>query len=506
MNMFNNNVTKKLQTIILLCCFIFIFLNECYSQSTDKIHITLINSKVDELKSSFHLKNAAWSICVKKCKSDEYLFEYNSNIGLIPASVMKLVTTAAGLSILGPYFKYETKLQYSGYIDSTGILHGNLFIKGGGDPSFCSSFDKSTSRNVIFNKFYEALYKKGIKKINGSIVGDESIFNWNRIPGSWGWEDIGNYYGAGTCGLSYNNNQYKIFFDAGKTLNDAATLIKTEPEMRGITFINKVTTAGKYSGDKVIILCSPWSDTCWLTGSVPLGSKSFMVKGAMPDPAFLFAKDFNYFLIQKGININKYPTTSRIIEINNNIDTTARQNISSVFSPPFYLIINYINDKSDNTYAESVANICGLKNNTNTDTKKGTNAITDFWLSKNIDLQGFNMEDGSGLSRKNYITTRQLTSMLAYYVNEPTYKYFYNSLHVAGKHAVLRNMFTGTYAENNLRGKTGTMDRISSLAGYVTNKKGDLLAYSIIINNYNGKPKDARKIIEELLILIAGTE
>jgi len=482
-----------------------IFSTTLESQTPGELQLVKLKERVEVLNTLPILKNAAWGFSAVDVAGSEIIFEHNGKIGLIPASALKAVTTAAALSILGENFRFNTVLQYSGNVDSVGTLKGNLFIKGGGDPSFCSDIIKETSSENVFSLFLDAINKTGIKRIEGNIIGDESVFEWNRVPGSWAWEDVGNYYGAGPCGLSFNNNQYKIFFNPGGVINSNADFLGIKPVIPGLSFVNKVTTASSGSGDQVVVFCSPWSDTCYLTGTVPLGKKNFEVKGAIPDPAYACAVIFTNYLKDKGFEISGMPTTSRIIDFYGDADTSKRYDIMTITSPDMSTIINHINTKSDNTYSEALLNMCGLKTFNKGNTKSGVKAITAFWKGKGVNTDGFSMDDGSGLSRKNYINTSQLAGMLAVYKKEKSYLTFYNSLSVAGKNGTVRNMFKGTFAENNLRAKSGTMSGIRSYVGYLRNQSGKDLAFAVIVNNYNGTPKDIRVILEEILILLAGT-
>src|SRR3989344_4218230 len=191
--------------------FIFSFLSNGFAQKSK------LNAEIETLKKDKALQHATWSICVMNTKKDTAIAEYNSHVSVVPASTLKIVTTAAALSILGSDFIFETQILYDGVFDSTsGILKGNIYIKGGGDPTLGSEYfkDKKDSLTVI-EKWAIILKAKGIKKIEGAIIGDASIFEDNMIPAQWIWADMGNYFGAGACGLTYNDNKYKIFYKSG---------------------------------------------------------------------------------------------------------------------------------------------------------------------------------------------------------------------------------------------------------------------------------------------------
>jgi len=169
-------------------------------------------------------------------------------------------------------------------------------------------------------------------------------------------------------------------------------------------------------------------------------------------------------------------------------------------------IIKQANLRSINSYAEACVKILANKKFKKGTTEDGIRVIRNFWSQKGIDLDGMLMKDGSGLSRVNRITTDQISKMLCVFTNDITYQYFYKSLSVAGSSGSLMNLFKGTYAENNLRAKSGYMKNIRAYAGYVTNKNNEQLAFAIIVNNYNSSAFQMKKKLEKLMILIAEME
>src|ERR1019366_3057410 len=165
----------------------------------------------------------------------------NSNISLVPASTLKIVTTSAALTLLGNDFKFETKLQYDGIFDTlTGTINGNLYIVGGGDPTLESEYFKDEKDSLTTtDRWAELLKKKGIKKITGAVIGDASVFDDNVIPPQWIWADIGNYFGAGACGLTYHDNKYTLYFKSGAT-GSKAIIKKTMPFIDSLKMVNTV--------------------------------------------------------------------------------------------------------------------------------------------------------------------------------------------------------------------------------------------------------------------------
>ena len=490
------------------CIFLLLFFSWLFLEAQNNNDpLNLLNNEIELLKKDPCLKNASWSVMVSETATGKQLCGYNVDMVLEPASVMKIVTTGAALSLLGSSFVFETRLEYSGTIDPEGNLIGNLYITGGGDPTIGSKrFDGAVSTDSIFYEFYRALKQNNIRHIKGSVVADASFFEENPAAGSWLWEDIGNYYASGAYGLNINENSYRIYFDAGVDLGSPALLNIKDPELNEMEFINNVKTGKAGSGDNVIIYGSPYTNVRMLEGTVPVGKTNFDVDGSLTDPPAYFAKLFSEYIYNKGIIADSATKTNRKIKWEGKTDSVKRKILALHKSPELKEIVVPTNTKSVNLFAEAILKTIGrIKKDKGSETA-GVEAVKNFWASKNIDLKGFEMEDGCGLSRKNKISTRQLCEMLKILTKEKAYTDFSQSLPLAGKTGGMAAMLKGTIAENNLRAKTGNMDKIKSYAGYVKNISGKNLCFALVFNNYTCSNSELKPKIEKLLLLIAQTK
>lgn len=476
-----------------------------------------LKAEIENLKKDPDLKHASWSVYVMNTKKDSALIEYNSNLSLIPASTLKIVTTGAALSILGSDFVFQTKIQYDGIFDSlTGTIKGNLYILGGGDPSLESEYfkDKKDSLTTV-EKWAKILKGKGIKKIEGAVIGDAGIFEDNMIPGQWIWSDIGNYFGAGASGLSYHDNKYTIYFNSGAT-NTNTLINKIEPAIEGLNIINHVTAGG--NDDNAFIYGSPYSYYRAAQGTIPANKNNYEVEGSIPDPALFCVTELEKALKNIGIQVSKKATTIRAEKDDNAIheksamtknivyDPTKRNILYIHFSPSLDKIVYWTNLKSNNMYAEHLLKYICYKKTGYGSENKGTEIITEFWKNKGVDVNGFFMNDGCGLARANVITTKTEAQILWLLSKDKNYNAFYNSLPVAGKSGSLAGLCEGSCAENNLHAKSGYITRARGYAGYVKNKKGEMLCFSLIANNYECSPTQMKKKLEKILVAIAEIE
>ncbi len=491
------------------CCVVFLYHIIIGSFLLMPVHVSCqtesaLASEIKLLQNDEVLKQASWSVYVKEIDSGKVLAAYNSDIVLEPASVLKIVTTGAALSMLGSDFTFETQLEYSGNIDAKGTLHGNLYVKGGGDPTIGSDrFGKTCSTDSVFNEFLKALKKNNIRHIDGKIVADASFFPDNPMAYSWGWEDIGNYYASGAWGINIDENQYTLYFDAGKKVGEKARLTKVEPEMEGVDFVNQITTGKSGSGDNVVILGAPYTNMRLLEGTVPLGRTNFDVEGSLPDPPELFIKAFAKYLTINGIMADSLSATFREMQWIGKIDTNIRKTIYTHHSPSLSEIVAHTNTKSINLFAEAILKIMGKIKNNEGSMSAGTEAVKDYWSKKGVDLAGFEMHDGCGLSRKNKISTRQLGDILSLIFKDKSFQDFEKSLPVAGVSGGMATMLKGSIAAKNLKAKTGNMEKIKSYAGYVKNAGGKNIAFAIIVNNYNCTNAVLKQKLEKLMLVIA---
>jgi len=399
-------------------------------------------------------EHASVSVYAVDAESGEVLFEENSEKSLCPASCIKIITTAAALSLLGPEARFQTDLEYDGSIDEKGVLRGNLYICGGGDPCLGSErIAPSLSWEKQIDAWAQAIQKLGIRSIEGQVIGDASQWESAMAAPSWLWEDLGNYYGAGASALSFHENAYSLVFRAGSKIGEKADVVRTDPPMPNLLLHNEVKTGPAGSGDRASVYGSEFSAAQYIRGTIPLDAREFSIKGAIPDPASCCAHLLADALASKGVFISQ-----KILP-----QSRQRTIFHTTKSPPLKEIVHWTNQKSINLYAEHLLKKIGQAVFHEGSTAAGTKAVTEFWRSQNIDLAGFNMADGSGLSRKNLITAKQLVAVLLKMKKTDAFPIFFQSL---------------PQKNDAVRAKSGAMSMVRAYAGY----SGDTI-FAIIVNN-----------------------
>ena len=456
--------------IILLACF------NLYTFSQEKPSETF--------HADLSLANASVSLCVADAEKGNVLIDYNSGISLAPASVMKIITSAAALELLGADYTFKTRIGYTGTFNKRwGRLKGNIIIIGGGDPALGSKYFPDHYKDFIPN-WVEEIKKLGIKRIKGRVITDDSYYDFIPVPGKWLWEDTGNYYGSGAYGLSVFDNTYEIHFT---TFSDSThPVIRETIPIECTTDLSNLLIA-KDTTDAAYIFASPYSATGFIAGSIPVNQLDFVLKASISDPPLLLARMVTDKLKKAGIKISGTPATMRTEK---NYKAEKFIPVAEISSPDLAEIIEVLNHESVNLFAEHLIKGIGKKFKNDGSTASGAEVIIEFLKNSGIDTNGMFIEDGSGLSPLNAINTRELVHLLVYMKNRGKYfPEYYSSLPDAGKEGTLKNYFKDPVFDSRLKAKSGSMTRVRSFAGYFTTKSGKKMVFSIIINNFSGPSK-----------------
>lgn len=463
---------KHLQLIIGLIFIGFISMAQSVS---DKLAMAM-----QQLENDTALKHASLSLYVVESKTHKVVSDYNSQLGLAPASCQKIITSVTAFELLDKNYQYKTELGYDGFI-SNGILRGNLYIVGSGDPTLASWRYNTTKDSFIIANWIQAIKEIGIKSIDGNVFFDGKKFSYQSLPGGWIWDDIGNYYGAGTWGLNWHENQYDIVLQPGDNEGDEAIILKTKPELQKVFLKPNIMTGKKGSGDNGYIYLSPYSNTGFVEGTVPAGEKTFTISGALPNPVWQIQKAF-----EDALRIEKISFKSMIdLAMIDNDDTKRHPSIiiNTHYSPTLDSINYWFLKKSINLYGEAILKTIAFEKTGIGSTDKGVDIVRKFWQDRGIDKSAIKVIDGSGLSPQNRITTGVLVNVLQYAKDKKWFPIFYNALPVY----------------NNMKLKSGTIGGTKSFAGYHTSKAGVDYTVAIIVNNFDGS---ASAVVKKLFAVL----
>ncbi len=448
------------------------------------------------------LEQASWSVYIRDVTSGTDILSHNADMLLVPASTQKLLTTATALMMLGSDYRFETHLEHDGEIDRQGVLNGNIYIMGGGDPSFgATQVHDSLALEHVFIQWQEALQYAGIKEISGHIIADASLFDDEMVPRRYLWEDVGNYFGAGASGLSVHENEYTVFFDGADAVGGAATVLYTQPFIPSMELVNEVLTGPAGSGDQVYIYGGPFMAERRLTGTVPLRAKSFPVRGSLHDPPQYVADELILFLRNEaGIPVKGIASTIRNAPDDGIIPSAERRTLHTWHSPSLFDIVYRTNLASVNSYAEHLIKILGHNYSGEGSYRAGLTAINELWESrKALTMPLSFLQDGSGLSPANRLSARQLMEVMQELSGDPSFGVLLYSLPLAGYSGSLAPHLRGRLSEGRLRAKSGFMSHVMGYAGYTPMQNGNLAAFVILINHYEGTPAGMRQAILHLM-------
>ncbi|MEP6617201.1 MAG: D-alanyl-D-alanine carboxypeptidase/D-alanyl-D-alanine-endopeptidase [Ginsengibacter sp.] len=441
-----------------------------------------LGEAMKKLEADSQFRHSIISLLVVDGKTGKNIYDKNSDIGLAPASCLKIVTAITAFELLGKEYRYHTNIGYDGSIDSS-VLNGNIYIIGSGDPTLGSWRYPATKEQVLLTEFKKAVLLKGIRKINGLVLGVDKIWGTQTTPDGWIWQDIGNYYGAGASGLNWRENQFDLVLKSTGKLNAPVEIIGTNPKfLPALHLINEVTSAQKGTGDNTYIYLAPLSDIGYIRGTIPVNEDSFIVSGALPDAGRLLAAT-----VYKDLSGGKPYPDNTVNYLKNKSKWSGSYKIFYTHtSPPLDSIMFWFLKRSINLYGEAIIKTLGFEKNHAGITDTGVSVIRKFWSEKGIDEAALRMIDGSGLSPANRVTTFSLVTALQFAKQRIWFPSFYYDLPEI----------------NNIKMKDGYINGVRSYSGYVNNLHGDQYIFSFIVNNFNGNPSAVREKMWKVLDLL----
>jgi len=429
-----------------------------------------------------NLQHAVTSLTVLNANTGALVFSKQDNIGLATASTLKTITSAAAYYILGADYVYETKLLYTGSINN-GVLDGDIVIKGSGDPSLGSDRFDTTKGTVLLAKWTDAIRQAGIKKINGSIIGDDLLFDGQTAGPRWIWQDMGSYYGAGVSGLNWRENLVDAQIRPGDKVGAATSLQSTTPNISYLKLVNESTTGVAGSGDKIYPYSAPYSSIIYLRGTYGIDLKK-PVQLALPDAGYDAALRLQLALENKGIAVQQPATTAKLLNISGKDKLEEGQLLWSHTSPKLADLVYWFNQESINLYGEALLKTMALKQHKETETEKAALLLRDFWVNKlGLAKGAIRIYDGSGLSPEDRVTTMAMARILWSIKKEPWFDSYYKSIPVY----------------NGMKMKSGTIGGVLGYAGYQKAADGTELVFSLLINNYEGTAYRMRQQMFKLL-------
>ncbi len=464
-----------------------------------------LQSSIRQRLFSPEVRRGRVGIKVVSLNSGKVVFENDSEKYYMPASNMKNFTVATAMERLTPAFKFVTNISSTNVPNADGVIKGNLRITGRGDISLSTSFDPAFPGKMdhyrAIDQVVEKIVAAGVKRVEGDLIGDESYFQGFAIPDSWEWDDLHTYYGTEISALPLNDNVIDIIVRPGSSGGQCS--VSAIPATSLVRFVNGCVTMG--GAETVRISKRINQNLIDVTGSMPPGAKEQRVSISFSHVAELFIELLRQRLTAKGIVVTGQ---NRVTNVRGEIPAQASINLGYIESPPFSVIAVKTMKPSQNMYTETIlwtlGEEIGRKNGgSGNSSHLGVGVVKAFLRQIGVPDDGIVQWDGSGLSRHNLITPSAVVTLYTYMAKQSKYSQAWrDSLTIGGVDGTLRNRFKGTAAQGNMRGKTGTIDQVSALSGYVTTAGGDQLVVSLVVN---GVPTVGSRVslIDEIVVKLA---
>jgi len=440
--------------------------------------------EIDALLERRQAGDAFWGVYVYDVNADEVLYSRNADRGFLPASNQKLLTTAAALDLLGSTHRYETTLHFDGTAEDS-VMRGDLVLKGSGDPTFGSTEIRGEDP---FRTWATRLADMGVERIEGRLIGDDRAFHGPPYPEGWTIQYLtrqkGRRMGVSASALSYRDNV--VLLSVEPTQPGAPPTVSVRPE--GVVSLdNRAETSSRWRGSTLVVDRTFSTNEIVLTGSV---GRSYNGGVAVPvsDPTPFALNSFANHL--EAVGIETALTHARIDTLAN--PPSPGDPLFVQLSPPLGEITSMINKESNNFYAEQVFRSYGWGGSS-----RGAVRRTETFLrTAGIDTRGLQISDGSGLSRKNLLTPRAMGELLTYMMDHPDADAFLSSLPRGGER---NTTLASRLYQTDVQAKTGSMEFVRALSGYVEEPDGSRVAFVVFANNYTGPSYQVTQTIDDIV-------
>jgi D-alanyl-D-alanine carboxypeptidase/D-alanyl-D-alanine-endopeptidase (penicillin-binding protein 4) len=424
------------------------------------------------------IDHTTWSIAVRSLKHDDTLFTLNPNRMQTPASNMKLVTAAVAAEKLGWDYRYTTKIYATGPL-SNGDLDGDLVIVSNGDPTINP---RHPDRWGAFDAWAKQLYAKGIRRVGGQLIGDDSAFAEPGWGVGWAWDDIVVGYGAAVGALQYNENAVELLIGPGLEAGGRA-IISVSPPGSGIILDHAVTTVAEGQPSRVSLDRIPGSNILRVSGQVAIGSPAIHEEAAVPNPTILYLNALREALARNGIFVGGNPLD--IDDARVKPDVAKATLLLEDLSAPLSEIIDANLKWSLNEYSETMLlSLAPTRGEATFDA--GLTVLRDTLAKWGVAPETYVARDGSGLSRNDYLSADVLTRLLTTVWREPRLiDPFKSALPQAGVSGTIANQLKDTIGSGRVWAKTGSMSNVRSLSGYLMTLDDEPIVFSFMATGFH---------------------
>ena len=439
---------------------------------------------------------ALWGVAIAD-PNGRVVFERNGDRLFIPASNTKLVVSAVAAALLPPDLRFRTSVYAGGPVEG-GVVHGDLVLYGRGDPTLSGRYYDSVS--VPFDTMADSLRARGITRGAGDLVGDASYFDSVLVHPSWEGYDLNWWYAAPVTALGFNDNS--VDFRITPAAPGSPPTITFQPDLGVVQFTNRARTVPADSERTLDFYRLPGTNVVWAEGNVEADARPWTEYFAIFDAPAWAATAFRRSLERRGIAVEGRVRTT----FDSTADAAARgaPPLAEHRSRPLPDILRPILESSQNWFADLLLKTLGREFRGRGSFAAGIDVERRFLIdSLRVDSTQFAVVDGSGLSSSNLVTPRAFVQLLRRMHEHPRAQPFLEGLPVAGRSGTLRFRFRDTPLEGRVRAKTGSINRVNTLAGYLELADGRIWTFSIQLNHHTGTTRDALRRIDAIVAELA---
>ncbi|MCS7301933.1 MAG: D-alanyl-D-alanine carboxypeptidase/D-alanyl-D-alanine-endopeptidase [Candidatus Kapabacteria bacterium] len=461
-----------------------------------------LHADLDALLKNRDLASAFIGVCILSTETGEFLYRFNDTKAFVPASLVKLITTAAAFELLGPDFRFTTRVYLDGRLRQGGDFEGNIIIRGSGDPSWSEAF--GTWPDSVFAQWCTGLDSLGITTVRGNIIADDSYFDAVRYGPGWMWDDFGMPYSPPISALAAHDNCMRLQLQPG-TVPGAPVSVRVLRGSSHARINSELITAPSDALVDVVPVREYGTGTIELIGSVPLANDTATgavdIEVPVDNPAAYVGALFREFLNRRGIRVRGSVLTAS--EWGEPIPYNRLPVVGGYTSLPLRTLVTVMNHTSHNLCAEMLLKTIGKESSGSGSFESGIEYIRSMIQRNGLPSDDIQLSDGSGLSRLNLCTPVFFARLLWYLWRSRWRNDFVASLARPGDYGTLRTRLVGTLAEKSVVAKTGTLNNVSNLAGYVTTRDGEVLCVVVMVNHLLAPESIARNLQDLICMRLA---
>jgi D-alanyl-D-alanine carboxypeptidase/D-alanyl-D-alanine-endopeptidase (penicillin-binding protein 4) len=434
-----------------------------------------------------------WGILIADAESGETLYEQNADKYFVPASNLKLFTTALALAKLGPEYRFHTTLETSGPFSNDGKLKGDIALVGRGDPNLSNrkfpyelkeEFDGPPER--VLAELADALVAKGVKEISGDVIGDDSYFPRERYPNGWEIDDMVWEYGAAISAIVVDDNTVTLTLTPGEQAGSPVQGVLAPATPDFIVENGVITSPAEVKAD-LTLTRDPGSNLVVIRGTLPAKSVPRKLVLAIEEPAQHAAATLKRLLEERGIKIAGV-AKARHSQAGGSADPVVLAEHVSVALGDAVKLINKI---SQNLHTEMLLRTVARQNGPWKTPDELMKVPADFYAAAGIATDDVIQTDASGLSRRDLVTPRAIVTLLNYAQKQPWFGPYFASLPVSGQDGTLEDRMKNSLAAGRIHAKTGSVEHVRTLSGFAGTESGRRLIFSFLSNNQGGKSHEA---------------